>query len=130
MLERSRLRNLQVLKAGCRCVEIDVWDGHGPSDESIGEEVQGLRDKLSLLRSSGRDAYSHSDDVPTERGPRGLRERLGLHKNRSHDKAETPAAASESRPEVDNSKMPTPWKASSDPTPEPRVLHGIFASFA
>lgn len=85
-----------VLQRGCRCLEIDVWDGESRSASSVS-----------------------SSDVEAETGP-------SLHSKSSRERSSTHKlkATSSSSP-APHSEMPARWKvASAEETPEPRVLHG------
>ncbi|KAK3066912.1 hypothetical protein LTR53_016531 [Teratosphaeriaceae sp. CCFEE 6253] len=90
----------EVLKRGCRCIEIDVWDGDDlPSPTSSegegGEKVRGFL-------------------------------RKGLHKLHIKEK-EIKAKAADSPAADDSMLMPTPWRTGHART-EPRVLHGYTAT--
>ncbi|KAK5127195.1 hypothetical protein LTR85_008557 [Meristemomyces frigidus] len=96
-----------VLERGCRCIEIDVWDGDSPahSSSSSEDEGEGHREvkKLTGLMKKG----------------------LGKFHSRKHSKEHAEAAPVSPAP--DQTAMPAPWRANSDRT-EPRVLHGYTAT--
>ncbi|KAF2727272.1 PLC-like phosphodiesterase [Polyplosphaeria fusca] len=92
-----------VLRRGCRCVEIDVWDGEPPSSSSSEDEAPGAQKKKK--------------DKPEL----GIRKRLELRfgrKGASHEEKEKPQA-----PPKDGDKV-TPWISNTSTRAEPRVLHG------
>ncbi|KAJ4345381.1 uncharacterized protein N0V89_011511 [Didymosphaeria variabile] len=100
-----------VLKRGCRCVEVDVWDGEPPSDSesSSDEEAQkttggGVKEKVKKEKKS-------------------LRKRLELRFGRkpSSPPKETPKEAS---PPPTGEQRIAPWRSNSSTRAEPRVLHG------
>ncbi|KAK5716869.1 hypothetical protein LTR17_016320 [Elasticomyces elasticus] len=95
----------EVLKRGCRCIEVDVWDGDGDSPSSSeaegegGEKLQGfMRKGLRKLHLKGKPKEEAKPDVVE-------------------------------LPKPDSMLMPTPWRtASASDRVEPRVLHGYTAT--
>lgn len=89
----------EVLKQGCRCIEIDLWDGDSPSS------------------SEAEDDQSKASDVDKLSGL--LKKKLNRLRSRSDIKA--PATDS---PATDN-LMPTPWRTASGRS-EPVVSELVF----
>ncbi|KAK5717715.1 hypothetical protein LTR15_008554 [Elasticomyces elasticus] len=90
----------EVLKRGCRCIEVDVWDGDGDSPSSSeaegegGEKLQGfMRKGLRKLHLKGRSKEERKPEVVESPGP-------------------------------ESTLMPTPWRTASADKIEPRVLYG------
>ncbi|KAK5117549.1 hypothetical protein LTR62_004971 [Meristemomyces frigidus] len=94
-----------VLERGCRCIEIDVWDGKAASPPSSDDE----RSEITKLRGFMKH---------------------GLGKLRSRETANTESSdlrGSSEPPADDEPLMPTPWRTTSG-RDEPRVLHGHTAT--
>jgi hypothetical protein len=92
----------EVLQRGCRCIEIDIWDGSTP-DSSDAESAD-------------------NDDEKKATGLRGFVSRLRSQAQSSKDTRE-----SSDPPVNDDNMMPTPWRVASS-TGEPQVLHGHTAT--
>ncbi|KAL9008472.1 MAG: hypothetical protein Q9173_006405 [Seirophora scorigena] len=91
----------QVLLRGCRCIEIDVWDG----------DTKALSDNEEKWEERKHRFQSH---LHRSTSPR--------HSKESSDKDHSPANTSTTGQSL---SLPTPWKsASTIARAEPRVLHG------
>jgi len=80
-----------VLKRGCRCIEIDVWDGKADSPSSSDSEESDIKKLRGMVKSK-------------------------LGKLRHRNAADRVAAEVQKAPESparDDTLMPTPWRTSS-----------------
>ncbi|KAK5132781.1 hypothetical protein LTR08_008666 [Meristemomyces frigidus] len=105
-----------VLKRGCRCIEVDVWDGRDDdsrsSSENEGEVVnkQNRREGAEMKKLTGL-----------------LKKGLWKLHSREHSKDIAQEEVAPAVPAPDEALMPTPWRTSSNRA-EPRVLHGYTAT--
>ncbi|KAF2196899.1 PLC-like phosphodiesterase [Delitschia confertaspora ATCC 74209] len=94
-----------VLLRGCRCVEIDVWDGEPPSSSSS-------EDEAFAIASKGKK----------EKPELSFRKRLELRFGRKGSPPPEEPPVSVSPPKVVDRIQP--WRSNSSTRAEPRVLHG------
>ncbi|GAB7364071.1 hypothetical protein MBLNU230_g4624t1 [Neophaeotheca triangularis] len=104
-----------VLKRGCRCIEIDVWDGDDSDSSSSassfdGEHGKGERRGSDVGRLSGL----------FKKGFGKFRGRSG---SKGGNRVEANEAAAAESPVEDQDSMPIPWRIESGRV-EPKVLHG------
>lgn len=92
-----------VLKRGCRCIEVDIWDGGSPSSSEAEEDD---KDEDREVRNLG-----------------GLLKK-GLNRLRSRS---NPKRADTDFQAADDTQMPTPWRPDSG-RDEPVVYHGYTAT--
>lgn len=104
---------------GCRCVEIDVWDGEPPSDsedsssssedekDAKGGKKPGLKDRLKA-KLGRKSSVKNSHKPEPKKEPKKEKEPA--------PPANTDGAAA--------SEIPKPWRANSNRA-EPKVYHGM-----
>ncbi|KAJ4325859.1 hypothetical protein N0V94_000421 [Neodidymelliopsis sp. IMI 364377] len=96
-----------VLLRGCRCVEIDVWDGEPPSSSSSEDEAE----RVGQVK------------VAKEKSKLGIRERLAMRlRGKSVGKDDKPKEVEEPA-HYDDQKV-TPWRSDLTYRAEPKVYHG------
>ncbi|KAG9520512.1 PLC-like phosphodiesterase, partial [Aureobasidium melanogenum] len=101
----------KVLERGCRCVEIDVWDGH---------------DSDSDTSDSSADSDSDAEDEgEIKKLSRRFKKKIGLSKSKPESKPDKPASAS-SPPE--HGGVGSAGLQRTVSKTEPRVLHGHTAT--
>jgi hypothetical protein len=94
-----------VLKRGCRCIEVDVWDGDSPSSSEVEDNGKAPREDGDVKKLSGM-----------------LKRKLGKLRSRKDAAKQEPDS-----PAADQNPMPTPWRTASGQL-EPLVYHGYTAT--
>jgi hypothetical protein len=94
-----------VLLRGCRCVEIDVWDGEEPSD---GEEQEGRKESKRFRKKISKFGHKLKKHVSSS--------------DESGTKSPEPPRSDSNNDEEGSNLTPTSSRA------EPRVLHGYTAT--
>lgn len=111
-----------VLKRGCRCIEVDVWDGGSPSATSSSSSS----DNEGAAKEPPKKAASNAGDADVNKLAGAIKKGLGRIRSASSAGSTKATEAEASAPPSSEDKMPTPWRTNS--REEPRVLHGYTAT--
>lgn len=115
--EASTLAYKNVLVRGCRCLEIDVWNGDEDAGED-GEHGTTTKEEEKLNSRLGRFAGKVKDLDSKAHLHNPLH-----HSNTDGEAAPAPGPSHVTQPATD--QMPAPWRSTPPPARvEPRVLHG------
>lgn len=101
-----------VLKRGCRCIEIDVWDGGSPSNSGSDSEEGPNKEEKEMKKLTGM----------VKKGLTRLRSA-----SNPKEPSQTDGATLSTNPSNSDNLMPAPWRTQSN-REEPRVLHGYTAT--
>lgn len=102
----------KVLERGCRCVEIDVWDGHDSDSDTSDSSAD-----------SDSDAGNEGE---IKKLSRRFKKKIGLSKPKPESNSKDKSASASNLPEHDGVKS-TGLQRTVSKT-EPRVLHGYTAT--
>lgn len=111
----------EVLRRGCRCLEIDVWDGDESSSSSSDSESDDQASKTSGSRREGIKSKISGRFKSVKRKVRSPRNSPPTGKSVPSEKV----AAEKPEPPPEDLSLPAPWTTmSTTMRAEPRVLHG------
>lgn len=107
---------------GCRCVEIDVWDGDAPSDseDSSSSESEAEIDPKTGKKPGLKDRLKAKIARKTSKREKGPHPVASKKEKENHPVANTDGTCQS------QSEMPKPWRANSNRA-EPKVYHGTVS---